>query len=122
MNWKWLVPLTPKTRGSLDDIVSHAEPVVAKLQDVANDIGRRAASNLDVRSRKRTGRSRIRVVHQGGITASGRTSLLDSHIYLEDTDPNKGDRKGSVLSIEREHHVLGDAVDHVAIRYKGSLR
>ena len=96
----------PEGRGSVDDVVSHTEPVVNALKKHAEAIGAQAAFNLDSRARERTGNSQIYVIHQGD-SFQGFTPELDSHILLG--DPNEG-HKGHI-SIEIQHNVIGDAVD-----------
>ena len=96
----------PEGRGSVDDVVSHTEPVVKALRHHAEAIGRVAAFNLDSRAQRRTGNSQVVVIHQGE-SFEGFVPELDSHILL--SDPNTGHR--APAAIEIQFNVLGDAVE-----------
>lgn len=68
--------------GQISDIVAHSHASVNGIRKAANNLGDRAASNLDIRAVNRTGDSHIEVEHRHG---SG-GSRLDSYVKLVDPD------------------------------------
>jgi hypothetical protein len=89
--WLWILP-----DKEFNHTVAHTKPSVDGVQDAANRIARKAAFNLV--AHRDQGYMRIRTIHRG-------TTWLDSYVLLEDPDPERGDRKGSVLGFEVGHHV-----------------
>lgn len=107
----WLGWYGPKKgRGSVEDIVSHKPQVKAELAYQAALIYARAASNLEVKPRERTGQSTVQI--EG--PSSGR--LLDWAVFL---DAGEND-KGASYGIEEEHNILGEAIGRAIRRGKGA--
>lgn len=99
-----------KGSGSVEDIVSHKPQVKAELAYQASLIYARAASNLEVRPRERTGQSTVQL--EG--PASGRR--LDWVVFLDGGENDKG----ASFGIEKEHNILGEAIGRAIRRGSGA--
>lgn len=89
--WLWILP-----DKEFNHTVAHTKPSVDGVQDAANRIARKASFNL--LAHRQEGYMHIKTVHRG-------TTILDSYVILEDRDPGRGTKKGSVLGFEVGHHV-----------------
>lgn len=131
---EWYGP--PRGKGSVEDVVSHLDPVRDAVRNKGEQMGREAEMLL--LAHHKTGKARIRV-------EGAPPRKLDTYIYLEDEDPggegkagkNRGDR--SAMSIEfgwtQTHvfgkklakpihhdglHILGQVMKRAGSRYRGS--
>ena len=102
--------------GQLSDIVSHTVPVVNALRKYSTVIADKAESNLMVH--RDTGESSIKTLHYP-------QTDLDSYVYLHDTDNRSADDKKngkrSAAGIEKQFHILSDAVDRAIFQGRTSL-
>ena len=107
---RWLGWYGPKQgRGSVEDKVSHKPQVKAELGFQAGLIYARAATNLEVLPRERTGQSQVKIEGPG----SGR--LLDWVVSLDGGEFSKG----ASIGIEKRHGIIAEAVGRARRRGAG---
>lgn len=112
---RWLTWYGPRSgKGSVEDIVSHKPQVKSALAYHAGLIYARAAANLEIMPRERTGEASI------GIDGPASGRFLDYVVYLKANGDEPGeDTKGASINIEKRHGILAEAVGRATRRGAG---